>query len=73
MVVKAKDGNHYLLLEKDPGFPHPEDKGLWRAYRTEWNSRGEWEFNNDDVWMLTDDYKVVAREIGWGRRREEVK
>ena len=71
--MKAKDGNHYMLLGQDSGFPHPEDKGLWQAYKVDWDwKRGEWEYNDDDIWMLSDKYEVIAREIGWDRRRETV-
>ena len=72
-VIKAQDENHYTLLAKDSGFPHKEDEGLWQAYKVDWNSKtGEWQYNDDDIWMLTDDFQVVAKEIGWDRRREEI-
>lgn len=72
-VIKAKDGNYYTLLAKDKGFPHKEDEGLWQAYKVDWSTKtGEWQYNDDYVWMLSDDLKVVAREIGWDRRRVTV-
>lgn len=69
-VVKAKDGNHYILRYKDSGFVHKEDEELWRCIRVDWNpKRDEWAINDDDDWMLNDDLEIIAREVGWDLRR----
>ena len=71
-VIKAKDGCYYRILRKDSGFVHKEDLGLWRALRVTWDG-DHFGIHDDDDYMLTDQGEVIAREIGWGLRREKVK
>ena len=66
------NGEHYRLKYKDPGILRPEDKGLWRALHVTWEG-DHWGINDDDDYLITDDGRVVAREIGWCLRREEIK
>lgn len=72
MIIEI-EGKHYHLRYRDPGFLRPEDKGLWRATRVE-RSRitGDWYPCDDDDYLITNDWRVVAREIGWDLRREEL-
>lgn len=68
-VIRVQ-GEYLYIVAQDEGLQHPEDRGLWCAYKVTWNwHRGEWHFGDDDVWM-TDGEKIIAREIGWDRRRE---
>ena len=72
-VIKAHDGHHYRLRFRSRGVIHPEDTGLWYADRVTWNRKlGYWMHQDDDVYILTDDGAVIAREIGWDLRREEI-
>ena len=69
-VIKAKDGNHYSVRYKDTGFVHKEDAGLWRCNLVDWDSkRGEFSINDDDDWMLNENYEIIAREVGWDLKR----
>lgn len=68
-VIIGADGLFYRLRCRDRGFPHPEDRGLWRADRVTWDG-DHWGFHDDDDWMLTDDGRIIAREAGWELRRE---
>ena len=69
MIVEI-EGKHYRLRYRDNGFPHPEDKGLWRAYMIDRSTiTGDWFPCDDDDYMITDDLQIVAREIGWDLRR----
>ncbi len=70
MVIKV--GNRFFKIKgRDNGFPHPEDKGLLRCERVEWDRKaGRWTFPDDDDYLITDDRRVAAREIGWELRRE---
>ena len=65
------EGEFYRLLYRDPGTLRPEDRGLWRALKVTWD-RDHWGFHDDDDYLLSDDGKVIAREIGWDLRREEM-
>ena len=65
-------GHHYRIRSRDSGFPHKEDRGLWRADRVTWDG-DHWGYHDDDDYLITDDGEVVAREIGWDLRREELK
>ena len=61
---------YYRLRYKDTGFPHPDDKGLWRALKVEWDPvKGEFGCHDDDDWMISEDKLVIAREVGWDCRR----
>ena len=68
-VIKAQDGQFYRIRYRDSGFPHREDRGLWRALRVTWDG-DHFGVHDDDDYVLTDDGEVVAREIGWELRRE---
>lgn len=70
-MIIAVGGKHYRLKYRDPGILRPEDKGLWRADRVEWDrSAGRWRYTDDDDFLISDDCtKVVARETGWTLRR----
>lgn len=69
-VIKL-GGRHYRIHYKDKGFLRPEDKGLWRALHVEWD-KDHWGIHDDDDYLITDLGEVVAREIGWDLRREEI-
>lgn len=72
-VIKGADGHHYKIRFQSRGLIHPEDNGLWWADRVVWNRKlGYWMHHDDDVYVLTDSGEVVAREIGWDLRREEI-
>ena len=71
-VIKAKDDRYYRIRYRDNGFPHPEDRGLWRSDKVTWED-DHWGVHDDDDYLLTDEGEVVAREVGWDLRREEVK
>ena len=64
-------GEFYRLLYRDPGILRPEDRGLWRALKVEWDG-DHWGIHDDDDYLLSENGKVVAKEIGWGLRREEL-
>ena len=70
-VIKGADGNYYRIQYRDSGFPHKEDKGLWRCLLVEWDG-DHFGVHDDDDYLLTEDGQVVAREIGWDLRREEI-
>lgn len=59
----------YRLRYRDLGFIHKEDRGLWRADKVEWTGTG-WRIADDDDYLINDDRRVVAREVGWTLRRE---
>lgn len=63
------NGEFYRLLYLDPGILRPEDKGLWRALHVTWDG-DHWGVHDDDDYLLSENGKVVAKEIGWGLRRE---
>lgn len=70
MIVQI-GGEHYRLRYIDPGFPHPEDRGLWRAVKVQMNAAGVWFCCDDDDYMITPDrLRITARESGWELRRE---
>jgi hypothetical protein len=72
MIIEI-DGKYYRLRYRDLGILRPEDKGLWRANRVDRSSiTGEWYPCDDDDFLITDDWRVVARENGWDLRREEL-
>ena len=65
------EGEFYRLLYRDPGILRPEDAGLWRALHVTWDG-DHWGIHDDDDYLLSENGKVVAKEIGWGLRREEL-
>ena len=62
------DGSYYRILYRDPGILRPEDRGLWRALKVTWDG-DHFGIHDDDDWLITDDRRVVAREVGWELRR----
>ena len=66
-IIKI-DGEYYRIRYRDSGFVHKEDLGLWRADKVTWDG-DHWGYHDDDDWLIDDDGRVVAREIGWGLRR----
>ena len=70
-VIKAKDGHYYRIRYRETGCYHAEDAGLWRCLRVTWDG-DHFGIHDDDDYMLTDDGQVVAREIGWCLRREDI-
>lgn len=73
MMIIEIDGKHYRLRYRDPGILRPEDKGLWRADMVDQSIiTGDWFPCDDDDYLITDDRRVVAREVGWDLRREEM-
>ena len=69
MIIEI-DGKHYRLRYRDPGILRPEDRDLWRAEMVAQDPIGFWYVCDDDDYLITDDRRVVAREIGWDLRRE---
>ena len=69
--VVRLDGTYYRAMYQDPGILRPENRGLWRALHVTWDG-DHWSVHDDDDYLLSDDRKVVAKEIGWGLRREEL-
>lgn len=65
------NGEFYRLLYRDPGILRPEDKGLWRALHVTWDG-DHWGIHDDDDYLLSENGKVVAKEIGWGLKRIEL-
>ena len=63
---------YYRLCYRDNGFTHKEDKGLWRALHVE-PENGDWGIHDDDDYIITDDGRVIATEVGWGLKREPVR
>lgn len=70
-VYKIGD-DYYVLRYRDPGFIHIEDLGLWRADKVEWTGTA-WHIMDDDDYLIDDDRRIVAKEVGWCLRREEMR
>jgi hypothetical protein len=68
-IVKI-GSEYYRLLYKDKGILRPEDKGLWRALHVIWDG-DHFGIHDDDDYLLSEN-GIVAKEIGWGLRREEL-
>lgn len=65
-----KIGNEYYRIRgKDSGVHHAEDRGLWRADRVVWTGTA-WRIVDDDDYLIDDERRIVAREVGWCLRRE---
>jgi len=71
MIVKIGT-EYYDLLHRDSGFPHPEDRGLWRAVKVKLNESGHWYCCDDDDYMITDEMQIIAIEVGWRLERIKV-
>lgn len=63
------EGEFYRLLYRDPGILRPEDKGLWRALKVEWDGDHFGIHDDDDYLIDADRCCVVVREVGWGLMR----
>ncbi len=61
-------GSYYRLRYQDPGTLRPEDGGLWRAWKVTWDG-DHFGIHDDDDYLISDDGKVIAREVGWDLRR----
>ena len=66
------NGSYYRVRYRDPGFTHSEDDGLWRCHKVALDWNGNWYCCDDDDYLITDDGQIVAREVGWDLRREEI-
>ena len=67
------EGEYYRLQYRDPGILRPEDAGLWRALKVEWDG-DHFGIHDDDDYLIDADARcVVAREVGWDLRRIEVR
>lgn len=72
-MILLIEGEYYRLRYADKGFPHEEDRGLWRADKVRKNGAGDWFPCDDDDFMIDiERKKVVAKEIGWELRREKL-
>ena len=67
-VYKIGD-EYYRIRRLDKGILTPENRGLWRASKVVWNGT-EFSFVDDDDYLIDDDRRIVAREVGWALRRE---
>ena len=65
------DGSYYRVRYQDKGFRYEEDRGLWRADKVEWTGTA-WRIVDDDDYLIDDERRIVAREVGWELRREEM-
>ena len=63
------DGEYYRIRRLDKGILTPENRGLWRASKVVWNGT-EFSFIDDDDYLIDDDRRIVAKEVGWTLRRE---
>ena len=66
-VIRIGD-EHFRIRYRDRGFPHKEDRGLWRCDLVRWDG-DHWGFHDDDDWMISNEGTVVAREVGWDLKR----
>lgn len=64
------DGKYYKLRYRHEGCSDKDDEGLWRALHVD---EHDWGIHDDDDYMISDDGRVIAVEIGWDLRREPVK
>ena len=64
-MIKKINGEYYDFRCKDSGFPHAEDKGLWRASKVKLDNKGHWFVCDDNDYIITDDMRIVAKETGW--------
>ena len=49
-----------------------KDHGLWRADKVKRDRNGWWFCCDDDDYLIDDSGRIVAREVGWDLRREEI-
>jgi hypothetical protein len=73
MIIEI--GNEYYKVRYvDPGALRPEDKGLLRCDKIARNAVGDWYPCDDDDFLIDADARcVVAREVGWGLRRIDMR
>ena len=62
-LIAEIDGKHYMLRSWEAG--------CWRADMVDRGLFGWWSACDDDDWIIRNGV-VIAREIGWERRRENV-
>ena len=73
MIIQIGE-EYYHVRYVDNGFPHTEDKGLLRSHKVALNAAGDWYVCDDDDFLIdAEKRRIVAREIGWYLRREELK
>ena len=60
-------GEYYKVQSIDSGQLRPEDARLYRAVKVRWSGN---HYYDDADYLIDDDRKVVAREVGWNLRRE---
>lgn len=70
-VIKA-EGRYYRIRYRDPGILRPEDHFLYRADRVEWKD-DHWSYIDDADYLIDDERRVVAKEVGWCLRREVIR
>lgn len=63
---------YYKVQSIDSGQLRPEDARLYRAVKVRWSGNHYWECYDDADYLIDDDRRVVAREVGWELRREEI-
>lgn len=73
-MIVCINSEYYQLHYRDPGILRPEDKGLWRAYKVKQNicRLPGYTYADDDDYLITDDWHIVAKETGWDLRRESL-
>ena len=73
MIIEI--GNEfYQVFYTDNGFPHEEDKGLWRACKIAKDMFERWYCCDDNDYMIDpESRRIVAVETGWVLTRFEVK
>lgn len=66
-IIKVGD-EYFKLIRREVAPMHEEDRGLWLAWKVRWEGN-HFGCHDDDDWLLSDDGEVVAREVGWDRKR----
>jgi len=62
-LVAEIGGKHYHLRRWE--------RGMWRSCMVHRDQVGRWVTCDDDDWIIKDG-RIIAREIGWDLRREDV-
>ncbi len=63
-------GEYYKVQSIDSGQLRPEDARLYRAVKVRWSGNHYWECYDDADYLIDDDRRIVAKEVGWCLRRE---